>query len=473
MQTECKQQRFGFQVLGTRSVVAAFDGGTITSDAGLVLLRELESKRRVLRFFASGFRDHRDPGQIEHTVEQLLAQRVLAICCGYEDLNDHDFLCADPVLAAACGKTDPTGQTRRRPGDRGKAGASRSTLNRLELRSGDATKDGVYKKIEAVGDTIDEAFVKVFLSAHREVPEVIILDLDATDDRIHGNQEGRFYHGYYGDYCYLPLYIFCDDFLLLARLRRSNIDASAGSKDEVERICRQIRARWPKVVVVLRADSGFCREELMAWCEGQRDVYYLFGLAKNTRLLARIKPQVAEAEAEFKRTGEASRVFTEFSYKTLDSWGCARRVVAKAEHLEKGANPRFVVTSIPAAELGARELYEEVYCARGEMENRIKETQLDLFADRTSAATINANQVRLWLSSIAYVLMNEVRRIGLAGTKFEDATCGSVRLKLLKIGARVVVSVRRVVLSMASSYPYQQLFAHVYDRIRNLEPVPV
>jgi hypothetical protein len=473
VQTQCRQQAFVFQELGARSVVAKFDGGTITSDAGLVLLRELEGKRRILRRFASGFRDHRDPEQIEHTVAQLLAQRVFAICCGYEDLNDHDFLCADPVLAAACGKSDLTGQTRRRSGDRGKAGASRSTLNRLELRSGDAKKDGVYKKIEAVGDAIDEAFVTVFLGAHREVPEVIILDLDATDDRIHGNQEGRFFHGYYGEYCYLPLYIFCDDFLLCARLRRSNIDASSGAKEEVERIVAQIRTRWPKVEVVVRADSGFAREELMAWCENQTGVSYLFGLAKNARLLKAIEQELKEAEAEAGRTGKAARVFKEFAYKTLDSWSCERRVVGKAEHLEKGSNPRFIVTSIPLHEVAARELYEEVYCARGEMENRIKESQLDLFSDRTSAATMKANQVRLWLSSMAYVVMNEVRRVGLEGTEFAQATCGSVRLKLLKIGARVVVSVRRVALSMASSYPYQNLFAHVYEQLRGLEPVPV
>jgi hypothetical protein len=473
VQTQCRQPSFAFQALGSRSVVAAFDGGAITSDAGLLLLRELEDKRRILRVFASAFRDHRDPARIEHSVEHLLAQRVFALCCGYEDLNDHDFLAADPVLATAAGKSDPTGQTRRRERDRGKAGASRSTLNRLELRSGDPNKDGVYKKIEACGDALDEAFVRVFLSAHREAPEVITLDLDATDDRIHGNQEGRFFHGYYGDYCYLPLYIFSDDFLLCARLRRSNIDASAGAKDEVARIVSQIRERFPKVIIVLRADSGFAREELMAWCESQADVHYLFGLAKNTRLLSEIEAELAEAEAESAASGTPVRRFKELRYRTLDSWSCERRVVAKAEHLEKGANPRFVVTSIAASEIEARELYEEIYCARGEMENRIKETQLDLFSDRTSAQTMKANQVRLWLSSMAYVVMNEIRRVGLSGTAFEEWTCGSIRLKLVKIGARVRVSVRRVAVSMASSYPYQALFAHVYDRVRHLEPVPV
>lgn len=473
MQTQCKQPSFAFQALGSRSVVAAFDGGTITSDAGLLLLRQLEDKRRIIGGFASALRDHRDPARVEHTVDALLAQRVFAICCGYEDLNDHDFLAADPVLAVASGKSDPTGQGRRRARDRGKAGASRSTLNRLELRSGDPNKDGVYKKIEVRGDEVDETFVRVFLSAQREVPEVIILDLDATDDRIHGNQEGRFFHGYYGDYCYLPLYIFSDDFLLCARLRRSNIDASAGAKEEVERIVEQIRKRFPKVIVVLRADSGFAREELMAWCEGQTDVHYLFGLAKNSRLLSLIEPELAEAEAASAASGEAVRRFKELRYQTLDTWSCERRVVAKAEHLAKGTNPRFVVTSIPCSEIAARELYEDVYCARGEMENRIKEAQLDLFSDRTSAQTMKANQVRVWLSAIAYVVMNEIRRIGLAGTASAESTCGSIRRKLVKIGARVRVSVRRVAVSMASSYPYQALFAHVYERLRTLEPVPV
>lgn len=473
MHADCSPQPFLFQDLGTRSVVAAFDGGTITSDAGLLLLRELEGRRRIIRQFSFGFRDHRDPAAVEHSVEQLLAQRVLALSCGYEDLNDHEFLAADPVLAAASGKTDPTGQTRRRKRDRGKAGASRSTLNRLEHFSGDPAKDGVYKKIEAIPERIEETFVTIFLQAHREIPEVIILDLDATDDRIHGNQEGRFFHGYYGDYCYLPLYIFCDDFLLCAKLRRSNIDASAGSREEVERIVKQIRKRWPKVEVVLRADSGFAREELMAWCETQRDVHYVFGLAKNARLLAEIEAELSEAEAESARVGGAVRIFRDFGYRTLDSWSRERRVVAKAEHLEKGSNPRFIVTSIGREDISGRELYEEVYCARGEMENRIKEQQLDLFADRTSAATMKANQLRLWLSSMAYVLMNEVRRVGLEGTQLSEAQCGTIRLKLLKIGARVRVSVRRVVLSMASGHPYQELFAWVHAKLRALEPVPV
>jgi len=473
MRTDCSRQGFLFQELGARSVVAAFDGGTITSDGGLLLVRELESKRRIVRQFARCFVDHRNREQVEHSVEEMLAQRVFAISCGYEDLNDHDFLAADPVLATAIGKTDPTGESRRRRRDRGKAGASRPTLNRLELFSGDPAKDGVYKRIEPLPERIEETFVTVFLQAHREIPHRIVLDLDSTDDRIHGAQEGRFFHGYYGDYCYLPLYIFCGDFLLVAKLRRSNIDASAGALEEVERVVRQIRARWPKVEIVLRADSGFAREALMSWCERQRNVFYVFGMAKNSRLVAQIEADLATAKAEAVRTGEPARIFKEISYRTRTSWSRSRRVVAKAEHLEKGSNPRFIVTSIGADHTGGRELYEDVYCARGEMENRIKEQQLDLFADRTSSSTMKANQMRLWLSSIGYVVMNEVRRLGLVGTELEQAQCGTIRLRLLKIGARVRVSVRRVVLSMASSYPYQEIYASAYARLRALDPVPI
>ena len=480
MQTECNPEPFTFQDLGTRSVVAQFDGGTITSDGGAVLLRELESKRRIIGQFADCLTDHRDPGAIEFPVEHLLAQRIFGIALGYEDLNDHDLLRADPLLATVVGAKDPSGQDRRRAGDRGKPLAGKSTLNRLELRTGDPNKDGVYKKIEVHAEKVDAFFVEVFLQAHREVRGRIYLDLDATDDRIHGNQEGRYYHGYYGDYCYLPLYIFCDDFLLCARLRSSNIDGSKGALDEVRRIVGQIRTRWPKTEIVLRGDSGFCREELMAWCEEQQDVYYLFGLAKNARLLKKLEHERELAEIRHHITRKAERVFGEFHYKTHESWARERRVIGKAEHLEKGANPRFVVTSLPYYDEGergevvindARHVYERLYCARGEMENRIKEQQLDLFADRTSATLMAANQVRLWLSSVAYVVMNEIRRVGLEGTKFAQAQCGTIREKLLKIGARVRVSVRRVALSLSSAYPYRELFGHVYRKLMALDPL--
>jgi hypothetical protein len=288
-----------------------------------------------------------------------------------------------------------------------------------------------------------------------------VLDLDATDDLIHGNQEGRFYHGYYGGYCYLPLYVFCGRHLLASKLRRSNIDGSAGAVEEVARIVGQIRARWPEVRIVLRADSGFAREALMAWCEQNR-VDYLFGLARNGRLVDQIEAELAEAAIESAATGAPARRFKDFLWTTLDSWSRRRRVVGKAEHTQGEANPRFVVTSLGRQRADARTLYEDLYCARGEMENRIKECQLDLFADRTSTATMRANQLRLWFASMAYVLLEGLRRIGLKATKLANATCGSIRLKLLKVGAQVRISVRRVRIAMASTYPRQRDWALAY-----------
>lgn len=467
LETECKEGSFEFQGPGGRKVVAQFDGGRITSDGGALLLGELESKRRIIKQFAACFSDHRNSELIEHTIEELIKQRIYGLVLGYEDLNDHDQLRSDPLLATIVGKSDPTGKDRRRSSDRGKAMAGKSTLNRLELRTDDPKLDAAYKKISANGEAIDRYFVDVFLQGYEEAPETIILDLDATDDRIHGNQEGRFFHGYYGDYCYLPLYIFCGDSLLCARLRQSNIDQSAGSVDELKRIVGQIRKRWPKVEIVLRADSGFCRDEIMTWCEAN-SVEYVFGLAKNKRLLALIEKPMEQAKLQYEITGKASRVFTDFYYRTLDSWNRARRVVAKAEHLDKGSNPRFIVTSLGWGEAEARPLYEQTYCARGEMENRIKEQQLELFADRTSTSRMKSNQLRLWFSSVAYVVMNEIRRLALPGTKMEQAQCGTIRLKLLKIGSQVIVSVRRIVARLSSSYPYQELFEKAYHALRAL-----
>jgi hypothetical protein len=306
-------------------------------------------------------------------------------------------------------------------------------------------------------------FVDVFLAAHPQAPPQIILDLDATDDPLHGSQEGRFFHGYYGHYCYLPLYIFCGEFLLGARLRPSNIDASAGSVEELQRIVKQIRAVWPEVRILVRADSGFCREELMAWCEAE-GVDYVLGLAKNERLRAAIKKELKTAERQYRETKRAARVFKEFYYKTRRSWSVQRRVVAKAEHLEKGENPRFVVTSLQAKEWSASALYEQLYCARGDMENRIKE-QLMLFADRTSTAYLRSNQLRLYFSSVAYVLLQMLRHLGLEGTELAKAQCVTIRLKLLKIGALVRISVRKVWVSLAGGYPYVALFRQVHEKL--------
>lgn len=403
-------------------------------------------------------------------MRDLVAQRVLGLALGYEDLNDHDRLRLDTLLAVAVGKEDPSGQDRLCARDKGKPLASSSTLNRLELTPEDAGAKARYKKIVADPAGMDRLFVDCFLEAHAQAPQEIWLDLDATDDPIHGHQEGRFFHGYYGAYCYLPLYIFCGEHLLCARLRKSDIDACAGSVAELERIVAQIRAQWPQTKIIIRGDSGFCREEIMAWCEAHR-VDYVLGLAKNARLLAASLSARVQAQIDFRDSGEARRVFCEFDYQTRATWSRERRVVAKAEHLAKGENPRFVVTSLSAAQADARTLYEDLYCARGDRENRIKEQQLDLFADRTSTQTMRANQIRLYFSSFAYVLLCALRRLGLKGTELARAQCGSIRTKLLKIGAQVRISVRRIWVSFSESYPYAELFRRILETLRGSPPV--
>jgi len=462
--TQCTPTDFHFESLSDRQVVARFDGGTITSDGGALLLAEVERRTAILQRLAQCFTDHRDPDLIEHTTLQLLRQRVYALALGYEDLNDHDILRTDPLLATLVGKTDPTGQDRLRPRDQGKPLAGKSTLNRLELTPADATAAARYKKIVADADAIDRLFIEVFVQAHATPPTRIVLDLDATDDPLHGHQEGRFFHGYYGEYCYLPLYIFCGEHLLGARLRTADHGEAHGALDELVRIITQIRATWPHVRILVRGDSGFCRDEIMTWCEAH-DVDYLFGLAKNSRLLERIEQPLADAHARYLSTGVAARVFIELRYRTRDSWSCERRVVAKAEWLPKGANPRFVVTSLSEQEREAQALYEEDYCGRGDMENRIKEQQLWLFADRTSTALLASNQLRLYFSSVAYLLLSALRRLGLSGTTLASAQCGTIRLRLLKIGALVRVTVRRVWVSLASSYAWREVFASVYANL--------
>jgi hypothetical protein len=464
--TECTPPQLDFAPLASRSVVGRFDGGTITSDAGALLLREVDRRVRLFKRLTACFTDLRDPSQREHTCEQLLRQRVYAIALGYEDLNDHERLRTDPLLAVLAGKEDPTGATRKRARDRDHALAGKSTLNRLELRPVAPTpKEHRYKKILMDPESVDQLLVDLFLEAHDTPPAEIILDLDATDDPVHGQQEGRFFHGYYKEYCYLPLYIFAGEHLLCARLREANQDASAGAVEEVERIIGQIRLRWPAVHITLRADSGFCREALMNWCE-QHQVDYVFGLAKNVRLLKLIEAEQAQAASDYAATQQSVRVFAEFPYQTQDSWTRERRVVAKAEHLAKGANPRFVVTSLPPEAWAARRLYETLYCARGEMENRIKEQQLDLFADRTSTRKLWSNQIRLYFSSLAYVLLAALRRLGLPGTAMEKAQCGTIRLRLLKIGAQIQVSARKVWVRFSSSYADQALFARIWAQLR-------
>ena len=451
MPTECSAERFEFAPVEGRAVVASFDGGAMTSDAGALLLGATDRVLGLYRRLAACFKDSRDPAYVEHTVETLVMQRTVGIALGYEDLNDRDQLRHDPVMAVLAGKLE---------GNRSDCAplAGKSTLNRLELSRPEPSR---YARIAADTVAIEARFVDLFLDAHRKAPAQITLDLDATDDPLHGQQEGRFFHGYDDGDCYLPLYIFCGRHLRAAKLRRANIDGAAGAVEEVARIVGQIRTRWPRMRILLRADSGFCREALMAWCDANR-VDYVLGLARNPRLTAEIEPELAAAE----RTGQPARRFKDFRWSTRDSWSRIRRVIGKAEWTAGEANPRFIVTSLPATAIDARRLYERVYCARGEMENRIKECQLDLFADRTSAATMRANQGRLWFASFAYVLLCVLSRIGLAFTQFARASCDSIRRTLLKIGALIQVSVRRLHVAIASACPYQHEFALAHALLR-------
>jgi hypothetical protein len=464
--TQCNQEFLKFHPLEKREVRGGFEGGAITSDAGGLLLREVEKRTGIIAQFARCFRDHRQAERIEHRVEELVAQRVYGLALGYEDLNDHDELRRDPLLGVLVEKPDPTGESRVRERDQGKALAGKSTLNRLELTAAAVQEGERYKKIGLDFAAVDRLLGEIFLQAHDAPPKQIVLDLDSTDDPLHGNQEGRFFHGYYGHYCYLPLYIFCGEHLLCARLRPANIDGAAGSVEELARLVKQLRQAWPEVRIIVRGDSGFCREELMAWCEANQ-VDYVLGLAKNDRLRAEIAAELAQAAEHYQQTGQAARIFPEFTYQTRQSWSRARRVVAKAEHLEKGANPRFVVTSLSSAEWAAQALYEELYCARGEMENRIKE-QLMLFSDRTSTAYLRSNQIRLYFSSVAYSLMQALRRLGLQGTEMAKAQCMTLRLKLLKIGALLRITVRKVWVSMAEGYPYAERFRQVYAQLQSV-----
>ena len=448
--TECNQQSFEFEGHFSRQLTARFDGGQQTSDAGGLLLRETDRRLKLLKRFAACFVDGRSAGRIEHSVEEMVAQRVYGIAMGYEDLNDHDELRNDPLLGVMAGKAEA-----------GSALAGKSTLNRLELST--QTPDR-YKKISCNTGAIDQLMVDVFLESHRKAPEEIILDLDATDMQIHGRQECRFFHGFYDHYCYLPLYIFCGDHLLGARLRQSNIDGSDGALEEVQRIVGEIRQKWSDVRIILRADSGFCRDAIMTWCEAAK-VDYIFGLARNSRLETILAPQLKEAAAEFAQTQHRARIFTEFEYETRDSWSRRRRVIGKAEHIEGKANPRFVVTSLPATVWQPQKLYEDLYCARGNMENRIKE-QFSLFADRVSAETMRANQLRIYFSAMAYLLVDGLRRLALTGTEMARAQVPTIRLRLFKIGAQLRISVRKIWISMASSYPYQDTFHRAWFSLR-------
>jgi Transposase DDE domain group 1 len=453
MQTECSAEPLEFAPVGRREVVANFDGGAITSDAGALLLRMTDRVIGLVDRLAACFIDHRSPELIEHRVATLVGQRVFGIALGYEDLNDHDELRRDPVMAVLAGKL-----AARRANCAPVAG--KSTLNRLELSRAEATR---YHKIAHDPAAIEGLFVTLFLEAHEVPPAEIVLDVDATDDPLHGHQEGRFFHGYYDCYCYLPLYVVCGRHLLAAKLRPANIDAAAGTVEEIARIVAQIRAKWPHTRIVLRADSGFARDALMGWCEAHA-VDYIFGLARNARLVGTIEAELAQAQQESHQTCKPARRFKDFAWSTRKSWSRERRVIAKAEWTKGEANPRFIVTSLTTGE--GRHLYEDIYCARGEMENRIKECQIDLFADRTSTRTMAANQLRLWFASMAYVLVEGIRRVALQATDLADATCGTIRRKLFKIGALVTISVRRIKFAMASGCPYMAIFATAHRALR-------
>jgi len=465
--TQCSRQELLFQDLGSREVVGRFDGGQVTSDAGGLLLREVEAKFHFIDQFARCFTDHRDPDLVEHTLAELLKQRIFGLCLGYEDLNDHEQLRHDPLLAVLVGKKEPQGGDRLRTRDRGKALAGKSTLNRLELTPVRANADSRYKKIVAHLDAMQNFFVDAFLQQYFVPPEQIVLDVDATDNPLHGHQLGRFFHGYYDHYCYLPLYIFCGDHPLLALLRPSNIDTATGLLKHLVRIVAHIRQHWPQVKIVVRGDSGFCREHLMRWCEAN-GVDFLFGLAKNQRLLRMLGSELHQAKEQFERTQEPARIFKDFTYQTHQSWSRPRRVVGKAEYLAKGENPRFVVSSLSPAAVAAQRLYEQEYCGRGDMENRIKEQQLFLFAYRSSCATMRANQVRLALSTVAYIVLRALRQFGLPQTELAQAQCDTIRLKLLKIGAVIRISVRRVYVSLSESYPFRALFERVWVNLRRV-----
>ena len=465
MATECTGAGMVFQGSGRREIRADFNGGDITSDAGVLLLQEVERRCAIIEQFTHCFEDHRDARRVEHDVRELIAQRVFGLALGYEDLNDHDELRFDPLLAAAIGKVDPKGIRRSRLRDRGAALAGKSTLNRIELSKPEEAESDRYRRIVLREELVDQVFLDLFIQAFAKPPQQITLDLDATDDPLHGKQEGRFFHGFYGHYCYLPLYIFCGDHLLCARLRKADIDASAGAVDELARIVSHIRKAWPKVEIMVRADSGFCREVIMAWCESN-GVDYVFGLARNKRLERKVAARLRDARRRSEATGKPVRFFEEFAYRTRKTWSRSRRVIAKAEHVPGRSNPRFVVTSLTRSSAGRRQVYEDVYCARGEMENRIKEQQLYLFADRTSCTSFRANQTRLYFSSIAYLLLEALRRIGLKGTDMAQALCSTIRSRLLKIGARIRVTVRKIWVAMAQACPYADLFRRAVVNLR-------
>lgn len=462
--TVCTESKIELEGVGRRRLEVDFSAGRVSSDGGGLLLREADRRLRLSERLASCFTDHRKPWLIDHTVSELVAQRIFGVALGYEDLNDHDELSRDPFFAALVGKKDPTGE--RRLQSRGQPLASASTLGRMERTKSDATASSRYEKVVIDFDAIEDLFVTMFVESYagREPPRIII-DLDPSDIALHGGQEERFFHGYYGHYCYLPMYAYCGEYPLSVQMRPSNIDGAAGATELFARMVEKIRSVWPSTHIILRADGGFCRDELLAWCEQAKGVDYVVGMAKNSRLKTALAKPMERARRAFLRAGQAARYFADLRYRTWKTWTRARRIVGKAEHLDKGSNPRFVVTSLSAREFEKQYLYEELYCARGEMENRIKEQQLDLFGDRASCHTFRGNAIRLWFSMAAHLLVVTIRRVGLAGTELANAQAQTLRNKIFKIGAVISVRVRRLYVQLSSAFPRKQLLRTALARL--------
>jgi hypothetical protein len=477
--TECAQKTFEFQGLGKRKVTADFAGGYLSSDGGGLILREVENKLGVVTRLAKCFRDYRNQRFVEHSVEELLRQRIFGLALGYEDLNDHDRLRVDPLQAVLVGKKDPEGATRLMERDKGKALAAHSTLNRLEL--GAEKLDGRYKKIGGDFGQVERLLIREGVKAIPRGSREIVLDFDATDDPLHGEQEGAYFHGYYKAYCYLPLYCFCGSIPLWAQLRDCKRDASAGTVEALEKIVLAIRERFGrKVRIMVRGDGGFAREQIMSWCENQKRLYYCIGLARNKRLSRHLREGFRELHDGLETGSETlpARRFEDFNYRTHKSWSRTRRVVGKAEVLKKGDNPRFIVTNLPKSGFAGertkrfrgKELYEGFYCARGDMENRIKEEQMDLFSDRTSTHWMSSNQLRLWFSAFAHLILSVLRAEVLQGSELARATIGQIRLKLFKIAVRVRISCRRIHCEFASAYPWAKAFAQIHRQAIDFSP---
>ena len=472
--TDCKDQPLLFQDLGSRKVVADFSGGTLSSDGGALLLRQVDANLGLTQSLAQCFKDVRQQVFVDHSVQQLLAQRIYGLALGYEDLNDHDRLRLDPLLASACNKVDPLGQDRFNPAHRGIALAGTSTLNRLELSN---NKSSRCHKVSHDPAKVEACLLQMGVRCLPKHSQEVVVDLDAMGHRLYGLQEGRHFSAYYNGYCYLPLYAFAGDFPLWAQLRTADRGADYGVVPALEKIVAAIRQRCPKARIIVRGDSGFSRDEIMAWCEAQPEVYYCFGMIKNAVLLRNLCPTMAQARARHCLSGGTVRVFAEFEYRTLQGWSRPRRVIGKAEIMVAGENPRFVVTNLPQQgfkdELDGERftpqgLYEDFYCARGEMENVLKQQVLDLQADRMSSHHLASNQFRLWEALFAYLLLERLRTQALRGTELERATAGSLRLRLLKVAAQVRVSVRRIYVQLSSAYPLQELFRFCHRRLMQL-----